>query len=88
MSEAVCQAVRSAARNSNVAELERLLGVGKRSTRGASTASDLESMRHRAMLVAPAADGEGMNAVMHAAGNGNGRECCCFWTTRVPTQQL
>jgi hypothetical protein len=72
--------VRSAARNGNVAELERLRWRGQEERPGATPARP-ESMRHRAMPGARRGWG-GMNAVMHAAGMGMGGECY-VWTTRA-----
>jgi hypothetical protein len=68
--QAACQAVRAAAREGDVAALERLLGVDQRRTRSASSAeTELESMRYRAMLVG--VDEQGMSACIHAAQNGH-----------------
>jgi hypothetical protein len=67
--QAACQAVREAAREGDMAALTRLLGVepdGQGQTRGGS---DLESMRHRAMLTA--ADDDGESALILAAEKGD-----------------
>ncbi|KAG1672195.1 hypothetical protein FOA52_002895 [Chlamydomonas sp. UWO 241] len=67
--QAACTAIWVAASEGDVAALERLLCVGKRRTRSTSAEADLESMQHRAMLVA--ADGRGKTALLHAAESGH-----------------